>query len=49
MNSVFELLIKVWAGSRDLKVLVSLDFNFFFLVANSFSLYNIVFYADSIM
>jgi hypothetical protein len=30
MNSVFELLIKVWAGSRDLKVLVNLDFNLFF-------------------
>lgn len=24
MNSVFELLIKVWMGSRDLKVRVSL-------------------------
>jgi len=30
MNSVFELLIKVWTGSRDLKVRLSFGFDLFF-------------------
>jgi hypothetical protein len=30
MNSVFELLIKVWTGSRDLKVRPNFGFEFFF-------------------
>jgi hypothetical protein len=30
MNSVFELLIKVWTGSRDPKVRLSFGFDLFF-------------------
>jgi hypothetical protein len=36
MNSVFELLIKVWTGSRDLKVCVSLVFNLVVLLLTCF-------------